>query len=54
MIDYDLYYRSHTNPEKLSKIDDIDIFISAFNKSKRVEIVYENINSIKKILVYST
>ncbi|ENW25546.1 hypothetical protein ABLU22_15010 [Acinetobacter lwoffii] len=48
MIDYDLYYRSHINPENLSKIDDIDIFISAFNRSKRIEIVYENIKSIKK------
>ncbi|WP_088458762.1 hypothetical protein [Acinetobacter soli] len=48
MIDYDIYYRESLNIFEISKIENIDIFISAFNESERVNILYDKINSKNK------
>lgn len=43
MIDYDIYYRESLLESDISNIKNIDIFISSFNESERVQKVYSKV-----------
>lgn len=49
MIDYSIFYRRSINLENLENVDEYDLFISAFNSTKRVQAVFDEVSATRKI-----